>query len=54
LPIGQFVYSVKNRVLKDFSSKRNPYCIKNVLTVPKIDFVNHCYNDEPKIDLKLW
>jgi len=54
LPCGQFVNIVENKLLKDFSTSRNPFCIKNGIQVPNLDYENHCYNDEPKIELKIW
>ena len=50
LPCGQFVNIVENKLLKDFSTSRNPFCIKNGIQVPTLDYENHCYNDEPKIE----
>ncbi len=51
LPVGQFVGSVENKVLKDFSTDRSPTIIKNGKEEDNMNYSKHKYNDEPNLDL---
>ena len=53
LPIGQFVRSVEDKVLKDFSTNRKPTIIKDGQEIENVNYVKHKYNDEPFLDLSI-
>ncbi len=52
LSVGQFVNNV--RILKNFSSDRNPHVMKNGILEDNVNYEKHKYSDEPIIDLSIW